>query len=349
MYENMTPELLLEQLLENVSDAVDKREGSVAHDLLYPAAIEISNAYVELDAMVESSFLDTAEAEYLDRWADTFGVDRKPAAKAVGSVTLTGPEGTTVPAGTRLQTSQNVFFITLADARLAGGTATVAAEAEEGGAKGNAGLGMVNALAPGEFYGIVNVTNAAAFTGGVEIEDDDALRERIYTRVRKPATSGNANHYLQWALETPGIVDAKVTPIWNGPGTVKVVLYGEGRRAPATPILNAAKAHIEASRPIGAAVTVIGAAEMAVNITATLQIKADASLGDIKAAFIEKFEEYIGNMSQSETQVRMSKVAALLIAVPGVVDYTSLKLNGTAANVAIPADTTAVPGTVTLS
>ena len=50
------------------------------------------------------------------------------------------------------------------------------------------------------------------------------MRARFYEKVRLPATSGNAYHYQQWALEVSGVGAAKVFPLDNGPGTVGILV-----------------------------------------------------------------------------------------------------------------------------
>jgi len=232
-YEAKTPDVIHAAMLENIDPAIDQREGSVTHDLTKPTAIELANAYIELDAVLALGFADTTEGIYLDMRASEHGVTRKVALKAQGSVTLTGPNGTIVPQGTRLQTASNIFFVTLTDVTLTSGSATVEAEAELAGLSGNVASGTITALAPGDLYGIVTVTNTLSFDGGADIEDDASLLKRLKDRVQKPATSGNAAHYQQWALEVAGVGDAKVYPVWNGGGTVKVVLLDTEKTAPA--------------------------------------------------------------------------------------------------------------------
>lgn len=57
-----------------------------------------------------------------------------------------------------------------------------------------------------------------------EEEDDDSLRARYFTRVRREAVSANKEHYKQWAEEVDGVGKAKIFPLWNGDGTVKIVV-----------------------------------------------------------------------------------------------------------------------------
>lgn len=62
--------------------------------------------------------------------------------------------------------------------------------------------------------------------GGEDTEGDSSLLNRYYAKVRSPGTSGNRADYLIWALDIPGVGAAQVQPLWNGPGTVKVVIIG---------------------------------------------------------------------------------------------------------------------------
>ena len=348
-YESKTPDVIHAAMLENVDPAIDQREGSVTHDLTKPAAIELANAYIELDAVLSLGFAETSEGIYLDMRSSEHGVTRRAAVKAQGSVTLTGPDGTLVPQGTRLQTTSNIFFVTLADVTLTGGTATVNAEAEVGGLSGNVTSGKITALAPGDLYGIVTVNNPLAFDGGSDAEDDATLLARLLDRVRKPATSGNAAHYKQWALEVAGVGDAKVYPVWNGGGTVKVVLLDTEKTAPAQSVIDDATAYIETQRPIGAAVTVVGASELAVNVTATMTLEAGAVLADITTAFTASLADYLKSIAFTGEQIRYTRIANLLIDVPMVVDYANLTVNGGTANILPTDEQVGVVGTVTLS
>jgi uncharacterized phage protein gp47/JayE len=336
-------------MLENVDPAIDQREGSVTHDLTMPAAIEIANAYIELDAVLTLGFAETTEGIYLDMRASEHGITRKTSVKSQGSVTLTGPIGTLVPQGTRLQTATNIFFVTLADVTLTSGTATANAEAEDGGLSGNVSAGTITALAPGDLYGVVTVTNAANFDGGADTEDDASLLKRLKDRVQKPATSGNAAHYQQWALEVAGVGDAKVYPVWNGGGTVKVVLLDTEKTAPAQSVIDATTTYIESNRPIGATVTVVGATELAIHVTATMTLESGVSVSDVQAQFITSLSDYLKSIAFTGEQIRYTRIANLLIDVQGVIDYANLTVNGGTANI-VPTDVqVGVVGSVTLT
>ena len=63
MYENMTFDSIMQRMLDAVPDTIDKREGSVVYDALAPAAIELQNLYIELDVVLNQTFVDTATGE----------------------------------------------------------------------------------------------------------------------------------------------------------------------------------------------------------------------------------------------------------------------------------------------
>ncbi len=348
-FEDKTAELLHASMLSSIDNSLDKREGSVVHDLTFPAAIELAHAYIELDSVLGLGFAETTEGIYLDLRAGEFGLTRKPSVKAKGSVTFSGPAGTIVPASTRIQTAKNVFFVTLSDVALTNGTGTVEAEAEVGGVRGNVSAGTINALAPGPLYGIVTVTNPTAFDGGSDTETDEALLQRLKTHVQKPVTSGNANHYKQWALEVPGIGDAKVYPIWDGPGTVKVVLLDTEKTAPAQTIIDATAEHIEANKPIGATVTVVGASELAVDVSASLTLSNGATLEDAETQFTSLLNDYLKSIAFTGEIIRYTRIANLLLDVTNVIDYSDLTVNGGTVNVQPNDEQVGVAGVVTLT
>ena len=103
------------------------------------------------------------------------------------------------------------------------GTASVLVECEREGAIGNVPLGAIKYF-PITISGLTKVSNPQTVTNGYMGENDEELRKRYYDKVRAPATSGNKYHYRNWALEIPGVGDVKVFPLWNGPGTVKIVV-----------------------------------------------------------------------------------------------------------------------------
>ena len=83
MFEEVTFETVLDQMLDRIDDTYDKRESSPIYAALAPAALEIVNIYAALGDMMEESFADTASREYLVRLAASRGMVPKEATKAI--------------------------------------------------------------------------------------------------------------------------------------------------------------------------------------------------------------------------------------------------------------------------
>lgn len=344
-----TEEVILQRILDDIVPEVDKRQGSIAYDLTNPVSQEFAQAYINLDLALSYAFLNSdMPSDLLTRAASDFGVDRKPAVKAEGNVELTGPANQVVPQGTQVRTNNGIYFVLKAQATLTGGKATATVQAVNGGTSGNVAIGAIDTIV-GDLAGIVSVKNAAAFTSGVDEETDEALLARTYDKVRKPATSGNGYHYEQWAKEVAGVGDAKVFPVWDGPGTVKVVLLSDEKKTPVEGVINNAKTHIESERPIGATVTVVGASEVAINVTAKVTLSSGADVNNAKTQFESTLSEYLKSLAFTDNTVRYTKIASILSDVPIVVDYAELKVNTATANITTTEEQVAVLGTVQLS
>jgi uncharacterized phage protein gp47/JayE len=68
-------------------------------------------------------------------------------------------------------------------------------------------------------------------TGGTDTETDDELRARVLQRIREPPMGGDANDYVQWALQVPGVTRAWCSPLEMGMGTVTVRFLMDDLRA----------------------------------------------------------------------------------------------------------------------
>lgn len=349
MYENQTYEAIMARLLAVVPDTLDKREGSFVWDALSPAALELAQVYIQMDLMLQYGFAQTTYGQYLDYRAGEHGLTRKVATKASGQVTITGSNGTVIAVGSLFATGAGVQFETLAEVTI-GEAGSIAADirAVEAGARGNVPAGAITEI-PVSIAGVTAVTTANPTTGGTDQETDAALLERLLEKVRTPATSGNVAHYLQWAKSVSGVGDAKVFPIWDGNGTVKVVII-DGNKQPTGPemVTNVA-AYIEEVRPIGATVTVESATALNIDVVATLTLTAGAVLVDVKAAFETALTAYLQQIAFKQSYVSYAQVGSLLLDTPGVLDYSGLTLNTGTGNVTIGNTQVAVKGTVTLN
>lgn len=349
-YTEQTKQAILDRMIAASRQDVDRRQGSVTWDMLSPASIEIALAYTELDKVLEFGFADTTYGEYLDMRAGEYGVTRKQATKAIGYVTFSGDDGTVVALRTRVSTDavEPIYFVTTVEGVIANGTVTLPVEAEQAGSQGNVASGQVQ-LVVGDLVGVTAVTNESPFDGGTNRETDVDLLERYLDKVRRPATSGNVYHYSQWAKSVNGVGDAKVYPIWNGNGTVKVVLLGDDNTPATQDVVDNTYEYIETVRPIGATVTVVPATARNIDISANLTLRTDATLTQAKLEIEDAVREYLAGLAFLDPIVRYSQIASIVLSSPSVLDYANLTMSGGTGNVEVADGEVAVVGTVNVT
>jgi uncharacterized phage protein gp47/JayE len=246
-----------------------------------------------LDFLSRQLFPDTAESQYLRRWADIYGLTPTAASYATGTVTLTGTNGSVATAGTILARADGQRYALDADATIASGTATAAVTALLAGANGT-----LEADQPLTFESPVvgissSATVASSAEDGADPETDAALLVRLKERIAYAPQGGAAADYVAWAKQVAGVTRAWIYPQELGAGTVTVrpVRDGDGSGSaiiPSAGEIAAIQAYIDTKRPASANVTVVAptavARDFTVSITpdnATTRAAVEAQLADL--------------------------------------------------------------------
>lgn len=318
-YKDQIQKRMKEQFAK-VSDKADY-EGSFSRDLINANSIEFENAYAEMNLMVDAAYAFSAWGEYLTARCAEFGVDRKPSVKAKGEVTFTGGQGVFIPRGSLVSVKNGAQFATDSDIMLGGdGKGTVKITCTEVGSKGNVQAHTITNM-PVSISGVTEADNEKPTQDGADEETDAELLKRYSVIVRTPATSGNKYHYYNWAMSIPGIGGCRVIPLWNGKGTVKVIVVNAEMQSAGQDLVKAVKDYIESVRPIGADVTVVSPAPKRINITVDVLGKVDVS--EFKAAV----NKYISSKNLDMRYISSAQIGKLLME-QNITDYRNLKLNG---------------------
>lgn len=351
-YATETEEAIQARKLARVDPELDQRQGAVIYDALSPNSFEEAQIYNALDDVIGFGLNVTADTpdEFVDLKVKAQGLTRKVSVVATGELTFTGENGTIIQIGTRVRTDETeaVYFVTTTEGTVVAGTVIVNAAAEVGGTDGNVPPNSI-VVVLGDLSGTVAVTNANDFIGGVDEETNQSLLDRYYEKVQRPATSGNVFQYEQWAKEVPGVGDVKVYPIWNGPGTVKLVLLDDDKTAPDATVISATITYVESVRPIGADVTIVGASELAINVTANLTLASGATVEEVEATFISGLTTYLQSIAFTGELIRYTRIANVLLDIPPIIDYANLLVNGATANIEPTDEQVGVVGTVTFT
>lgn len=336
----------------------DMNPGSVIRTLLEVAALKFDEGHYLAEQVINLYFVLTTTGEYLDRRVAERGLARKAGTKSTGialaSRSTAAPFGQLIPTGTTFETEDHtVQLVTTADATLDLGATNVnlTVEAVSNGKAGNLQTGTALKQVGVAISLIETVTVAApGLAGGSDRESDNDLSNRYLTLIRSPSTSGNKADYQKWALEVVGVGGAQVIPLWNGPGTVKVVLIDSNMLSASPDIVAAVASHIEELRPVGAQVTVIAATSLEINVSATVVFDTDAyTLGQVQSEYSTRLTSYFADIAFEQNYVSFAQIGSILLGTPGVIDYSNLLVNNGSGNVTLNAEQIPVLGIVTLT
>lgn len=326
---------LMARKLGMISDKRDKRQGSLIFDAMAPNAAESAAFYADLEMLMDRTFADTATGIDLTRRCAERGIWRKEAVKATFYGDFLDREGEVYP----LETGERFYLEGLYYCVTGQEDGRYVLECETAGEVGNSFLGELLPVQHLEGLAVAELTELR--TDGEDEEDDEVLRGRYMDSFTADAFGGNVADYRKKVMALEGVGGVKVYPIWNGGGTVKLVILDRGWRKPTEKELEEIQTQIDPQRqglgygiaPVGHKVTVEAAEEKVCEISTELTLEENAVLEDtlekIKAAWEEYFLNLRKKWADSERlAVRISYLESAALEVVGVVDIQNTMICG---------------------
>lgn len=338
----MTYEQVLNDALSRVDDKYSKRQDSPIFNGVAPSCYEISKIYDLMQEHLKQSFGVTATGIYLENLAKEIGLERFKATYSTKKAEFKNSDASyiDVPIGSRFAKDEYSFVVTK---KLDTGIFEIKAEQQ----------GSITNTISGDITAIdnlaVDVSSAkiiSTIQQAVDIETDEQLRYRYLQKVREPATSGNIYHYRRWAMEVENVAGAKIFPLWNGNGTVKVMIVNSNMQVADEGLLQKVLSHIELLRPIGATVTVVSAKTKDIEVNAQVISTLNPNKEIINREFKDKLNEYIkeimlehfNNTKIEPYFISLAQIGKRLLDTKNVLDYKELKINNLTSNIELTAE-----------
>lgn len=342
--DEMTFDYIMNRMLESVPDTVDKREGSIIYDALSPAAAELAKAYMELDVVMDETFVDTASLQYLMLRCKERGVAIQGETAAVIEGVFT-PSSVELTAGLRFNCDEVNYTIT---EKISAGHYKL--EAETLGTVGNKYTGLL--LPIQTVNGLETAQIAAVLIPAEDGDTTDTLREKYYASIDGEAFGGNVADYREKVNAITGVGGVKVYPVWNGGGTVKLTVIASDYTAPSSELISKVQTAIDPEQnhgegmglaPIGHTVTVTGAKYADLTITANVTFAAGWNWENGKSQIVNATNAYLNELckewSENETTiVRISQIETHLLTADCIVDIDGTTVNGSTKNIELAAD-----------
>lgn len=335
-------ETILQRMLNNVSSQVDKREGSIIYDALAPAAAELAQMYITLKYNIDLVFADTAVNEYLDRLANQIGIVRKEATYAIKEAEFYNIEDDDlmdVGVGERFTIEDLIYKVI---AKISTGKYRV--QCETAGKIGNSITG--NMIPVNYIENLGRCILKDLIIPGEDIETDESLRTRIFEQASEKPFAGNIMDYKNKTKEIDGVGAVKVTPIWNGPGTVKLTILNSEFNKASDLLINNVQNVIcpdftdegTGIAPIGHKVTVDTVYEKNISVTATIQVSEETNKESLKSKIEDAINKYFLELKNqwedsSTLIIRKARIESIILNVENVIDVSNLELNSETSNV----------------
>lgn len=264
---------------------------------------------------------DTADEEMLLRIAKLrLKQQRLPAVAASGTVGCTGTAGAPVTAGALLQASDGRRYRVTAGVVLGAGVTSVAVEAVEAGQLGNIDEGeSLSFISP--VLGVADVCTVLApgLSGGSDEESLESLRQRVIRSYRVIPHGGDADDYVTWALEAPGVTRAWCVRNYLGPGTVGVFIVRDDDADPIPDAAELATAHayIESQAPVLGELYVLAPTPAPQHF----QLSITPDTPAVRAAVEASLRELIASEAQAGQTLPRTHVSAAISNSPGEQDH----------------------------
>lgn len=268
---------------------------------LYACSIQIFQALLYVDRAGKQDLLKYSYGGYMDNLAAIRGITRLEAQPSVTTVrfTLSAPmeETKSIPAGTKV-TNGEMYFETDKYGEIAkGDTYTdIPCTCQADGAAGNGiAIGEINILVDSLPY-INTVKNLEVTTGGADVEDDEALAERIYIAPSSYSTAGPDDAYEYYTKAfNQSITSVKV--LSPAPTEVEIRFLVADGEIPTQTMIDNLKSYLqdENIRPLTDKVNVLAPEQQPFGIELSYYInKSDMAKSEsIKSAVETAISEYI--------------------------------------------------------
>lgn len=354
-----TAKSIFDELMSDISDELDKREGSVVHTVLAPVAQAMAGLYTENESVLSEAYVDTASLDKTILKAKERKIEYLDETRACIEAVILLADGDSLEGGERFFDAESGVFFAV-DSASTEKSETYLLICEEFGTIGNIESGTL--VFDGRGITVTSAEITGIITYGRNAETVESLKQRYYDSFEASAFGGNKTDYKEKCLTVTGVGGVQVRRAWNGGGTVKLVIVGSDYEAVSDdmvndvqnlfdPIVDGVHTGEGIYSVIGHTVTVCSADETAINIVSTIEYENDVSWADVADNVKKALQEYFASLCKTWAEsgkavVRIGKIEAALASVSGVVDAYDTTINESPSNIVFDGDRIPVLGTV---
>lgn len=336
---------ILERLLGRVDPKLDKRESSAIYPPLSAAALEFVKIYSLIDSIDKETHADTANYINLSRIAKERGVYPDRATYSI----IRGHFNIEPSFGTRFSVENMAinFYVSDFIEKTDSGEYAYKLVCESSGEIGNIAINDKVRLIPiQDVPGLETAYATQILSYARDIETVEEFRTKYFDSMRNQRYGGNKADYHQMIADIElGVGGCIVLRAWNGPNTVKLIIWTADLTAPDADFVAGVQNAIDPTEhsgegvglaPIDHFVTVEAIKYDDINVTGPTTLvfepgyeDTDFKISDVvKPYFDELKEAWAAANGEQNMIVRVSQIEARILDLPHVLDVGGVKVNG---------------------
>lgn len=341
MFKEKNSKNILSDINNNMSEELDKREGSILYDFVAPFSKELAKKYILIDKVLLEGFASTQNELYLEKRAEESSIYRRKATNAKFLAKFT--ENVEINIGQRFFGAE--FFYTVIE-KLSDGLYILRSETI--GVKGNEYIGKILPVTkvPNLTFGHL----VSLYEEGKDSEDIEAFRKRYFDELINQYFTGSIFDYEKMLIEKYKIKNYK--SYFNYAENVLNLVIGtiddvEDENEYIVAMKNSLK------NPIGHRLNIINVSTSEINISIKTILKSGYRPTDVYDEFSKKIDSYFNELENTFNTVeniivRKSQIEILALSVNGIKDVLKVFLNGFEKNVVLNGNCIPLKGVVNI-
>ncbi len=338
MFEDRTYENIMKEMMSEMPDDINTEEGSLIFNACAKQALKLEEAYLSMAYIYDNMLPDTQDEEHLIRYAKERGVEIKTATHAE----LLGVFNQEIEIGTRFTLNDMDYTV-----KECVGGFNYRMECEEEGTAGNTSFGELDPVDYVDDWQGGQITKV--LTPGVNRENIDVFRQRVFDTFNTKAFGGNRTDYIHFLCDMDEVGSVKVKRSGDTENSISVFFTDRDFSVPTADVVKVVqeKTDPESSHgegngraPIGHSVVVCAVGGVEVNISMKLTFESGYVYEAVKSYIDTQIEGYLKELcakwsSVEYLTVRISQIEARILSIEGIADVSGTTLNGKTQNLVL--------------
>lgn len=338
MFELMTYDNIIADMMAEAPNDLDTREGSLFYNACSRQALQLEQAYIQMDLILDNMIIDTMDEFHLTEYGKGRGIIRNDAVSAI----VKGEFSQHIEIGERFNLNQYNYIVL---ANLGGFTYSL--ECETPGDAPNSNLGEIEPIQYIDEWAGGRITEI--ITPGVAIEPLETYRTRVKASFNTKSFGGNRAQYKEYMNSLPYVGGTKVKRRIAGEEYINIYFQSDSFGVPLSGTVDEAQSTIDPTvnsgegygmAPICHKVKIHPVIGVKVNVDTKITFDDGFTFENMKDQITSVIDEYLLELNKTwedsdSLTVRIARIESKILTLDGVVDISETKINGLAQNLTI--------------